>query len=49
MILHRKCPTCKKDWYSGNTNDWVCPCGTVLDDKHNKPIREGDDERRELD
>jgi transcription initiation factor TFIIIB Brf1 subunit/transcription initiation factor TFIIB len=40
-MIRRQCPQCGKDWYSADTGKWVCEtCGTVLDDKHKRPLLE---------
>ena len=49
-MIARKCPVCKKKWYSANTADWVCSCcSAVLDERHDIDLEEGSDERGELD
>ena len=40
-MIRRQCPNCGTDWFSSETKEWVCHnCGTVLDDKHKRPLLE---------
>lgn len=40
-MIRRKCPKCDANWYSANTEPWVCgKCGTVLDKQHELPLEE---------
>jgi len=38
-MIKRVCPECGTVWYSGSTETWPCGyCGTMLDDRHNRPL-----------
>ena len=44
-MIKRQCPNCGENWYSANTAPWVCDeCGTLLDDRHSKPLEGVDGE-----
>jgi tRNA(Ile2) C34 agmatinyltransferase TiaS len=44
-MIRRQCPQCGASWYSAAGGPWKCEkCGTMLNDRHNKPLMEGRNE-----